>query len=184
VNAQEWFKTHKPEAALGVGGIVVAIVLAQRSKKGAGSGGASKATPTSYAVPATADTSATDAFSGLENQILGLQSAFVGSQAAKAAPTTPASTPAASGPFQGFGQQSIGGAMYDELGNVTNGMFNGYNVSGGEPVFYNVGGSLLTNLSPSAISGLPAGTDVLTVAQAGQQGQIASTAVSGQKIGA
>jgi hypothetical protein len=180
VNALDWLKSHKPEAALGGGGIVVALVLYERSKSN--SSGGSAATTQSYADPATtADTTGSDAYSGIENQVLGLQQAFLASSTA-AAPTTPAAPAAAAGPFTGFGTESFGGKSYDELGNVTNGIFNGYNVGGDEPVFYDVNGSLETNLSSAAIAGLPAGTDVLTVAQAGQQNQISTTPVSGQKI--
>jgi hypothetical protein len=174
VNPAAWLKSHKPEAALGGGGILVALILYERSKKNGGGGSANQ----SYAMPATtANTTSTDALSGMESQILGLQQAFLGTQGGSkaATPATPANN--------GFGQESFGGKNYDQLGNVTNGLFNGFNVGGGEPVFYDVGGTLQTNLSPEQISGLPPGTEVLTVAQAGQQGQISGTAVSGEKIG-
>ncbi|MGA2835499.1 MAG: hypothetical protein ABSF84_02770 [Acidimicrobiales bacterium] len=178
MNAGAWLKSHKPEAALGVAGIVVAIVLYERSKNGSSSTSAANET---YANPATvADTTDSDAYSGLESQILGLQTAFLGQSSSAAAATAASSTTPAVN--NGFGVTQVNGQNYDELGNVSNGLFNGYNVGGGEPVFYESGGALLTDLSPTAIAGLPPGTEVLTVAQAGQQGQLSATPVSGEKI--
>ena len=84
-----WIKTHKNEAILAGGGIVVAIALYVKSKNASSSSGT--AATQSYANPATvADTTATDAYSGLENQVLGLQQAFLGlaGQGAAAAPAT------------------------------------------------------------------------------------------------
>lgn len=187
---QDWLKTHKPEAGIAAAGMVVALVLYQRSKSNAAGTTGTNATTQSYAMPATtANTTGTDAYSGIESQVLGLQQAFLATQVgahggmAGTQGTPPAATPAAPATNNGFGQTTIGGQVYDILGNVTNGNFNGYNVGGGEPVYYNSGGSLLTNIGTDQISGLPAGTQVLTVAQAGQQGQISATPVSGEHIG-
>lgn len=77
-----WYKGHKPEALLGVGGIAVTVIVAVRARaKNAASGTTgTTATPVaSTAVPtSTADTTDSDAFNGLEDQILGLQQAVVG----------------------------------------------------------------------------------------------------------
>jgi hypothetical protein len=80
--AGAWIKGHKPEAALGGAGIAVTLFLAYRARKAnAAAGASSSSTPASTAVPvSTADTTSSDAFSGLESQVVGLQSALLGLQ--------------------------------------------------------------------------------------------------------
>lgn len=80
MNIGAWLKTHKPEAALGAGGIAVTVLLALRARSknaaGAASGGG---VPASSVLPvSTADTTQSDAFNGIEEQVVGLQSALLG----------------------------------------------------------------------------------------------------------
>jgi hypothetical protein len=81
-SAGAWVKGHKPEAALGGLGIAVTLFLAYRARKANAAAGASgSTTPASTAVPvSTADTTSSDAFSGLESQVVGLQSALLALQ--------------------------------------------------------------------------------------------------------
>lgn len=81
-SAGAWIKGHKPEAALGGAGIAVTLFLAYRARqKNAAAGASSSSTGPSTAVPvSTADTTSSDAFSGLESQVVGLQSALLGLQ--------------------------------------------------------------------------------------------------------
>jgi len=205
MNPTAWVKAHREEVGLGVAGMVLTLALYMKSKKAkAGTSGSAStanstidpATGQAYGSPAdqaylaqqtsalngTANTTGSDIYNGLENQILGLQQATLALQQPPA--STKTDTPAApSGPFSGFGDQTIGGQQYAELGLVTGGAFTGYNVSGGAPVSYLVNGQLETNLSPQQISGLPVGTDVFTTVDAQNQGLIRSDKVTGEQIG-
>ena len=180
-----WLKSHKQEAALGAGGIVVAIALYVRSKNAA-SGSSSGASSTT---PATADTTSADLYNALEGQIANLQQGAssgagqgqtwkgrkVSSSTGATAPSTPA-TPAAPN-VQGYGTTALGGSEYDILGNIGSGQsYSGYEVGGGAPVYFETpgGGNPSTNLSAAQVAGLPAGTEVLTPVSYG--GQIGSTA--------
>ncbi len=199
MNTAEWFKTHKQEAIIGGGGLVVALALYVKSRNASAS--SSSSTPSSTVVPAVSDTTGTDEFSGVEDQILGLQSAVLGMAAAGSAPpstgalspgTIPAPVPASPAPSAptgpGYGTQSFGGASYVDLGYLASSSapgfasFGGYNVGGGAPVFFDEPGSasLLTNLSPEQVAGLPAGTELLT--PTAYAGSVASTAVTGEQI--
>jgi hypothetical protein len=97
----DWLKTHKQEAALGAGGVVVAIALYVRSRSNAASGSSSStagyATPNSSSTyPAGyVDTSSTDLYNGLEGQIVGLQAAIQQASAAQQGGTTASATPPA-----------------------------------------------------------------------------------------
>jgi len=166
-----WLKTHKQEAALGAGGIVIALALYVRSRNTAGSSSSSSTTPSSTVVPATADTTGTDVYSGLEDQILGLQQAVLGmTQGAGSGTTTTTTTAGGSGGTaggttgQGYGAEEVAGQQYDLLGYTSGHNYTGYNVGNGAPVFYLTPGSNTpqTNLDASAIAGLPAGTELLT----------------------
>jgi hypothetical protein len=114
----DWLKTHKQEAALGGAGLVVAIALYVRSKNASSSSGTTTA---STGNPATVDdTTATDYYSGLENQITGLQSALLG--AGTQAPYSPPTNESISG--SGYGLPggagdvtSASGATFEELAN-------------------------------------------------------------------
>lgn len=157
-------KRHKTELLVGAAGLVVAVALYSRSKAKSTSG-APAVTPGGYypssgAVGGTATTYGTDALTGMENQILGLQQAALASSAAGAgAPAAPASvpalsysgtssappTPAPSG-WSAKGPRSITitGSSYDVLGQVTpNPKALGtvaseitWEVSGGAPVMF------------------------------------------------
>ncbi len=131
-NFSNWYATHKQEALLGAGGIVVTIALYARSKKASSAASTSAGATSSSIDPATglpygsaADnaalaaqqgalysqgTTGTDVYNGLENQILGLQQAFVGSQGTPAPTTTPAPTPTAAptNPYAGEVMQGSG----------------------------------------------------------------------------
>lgn len=73
----DWLKTHKNEAYLGSAGTVVALALYVKSRKAASS--SSSGTSESTEMPtSTADTTGTDAYNGIEDQVLGLQSALLG----------------------------------------------------------------------------------------------------------
>ena len=98
----EQLKTHKTDVMVGAAGIVVTAALYMRSRKkttaAATSPGAAPATaatvvtPGYVAQPGTtiATTSGTDAYNGMENQILGLQTS--GASTKTPAPTSGAST--------------------------------------------------------------------------------------------
>ena len=99
----EQLKTHKTDVMVGAAGIVVTAALYMRSRKkttaAATSPGAAPATaatvvtPGYVAQPGTtiATTSGTDAYNGMENQILGLQTDLLGLQTSGASTKTPAS---------------------------------------------------------------------------------------------
>lgn len=173
-STSQWLKTHKQEAALGAGGIVIALALYVRSRKATGAASSTSTTPSSTVVPATANTTGTDVYSGLEDQILGLQQAVLGMSGAGGAGGTggaggaaggtagAAAAAASSGP--GYGTEQVGGQGFDLLGYTSGHNYQGYNVGNGAPVFYKTPGSnsVQTNLDASAISGLPAGTELLT----------------------
>lgn len=74
-----WFTGHKTQAYIGTAAAVATLALYVRSKNNAAA--ASTGTTASTAVPtSTADTTGTDAFNGIEDQVLGLQSALLGIQ--------------------------------------------------------------------------------------------------------
>jgi hypothetical protein len=179
-----WLKSHKQEAALGAGGIVVAIALYVRSKNASSSSSGASST-----TPATADTTSSDLYNALEGQIANLQQGAssgagqgqtwkgrkVAGGATVVAPATPAA-PAAPN-VEGYGTTALGGSEYDILGNIGSGQaYSGYEVGGGAPVYFETpaGGNPETNLNASQVAGLPAGTEVLTPVSYG--GQIGSTA--------
>ncbi len=123
-----WLKTHKQEAILGAGGIVVAIALYMRSRSQAaansGAAASSLATPnaTSTYPAGYVDTSSTDLYNGLEGQITSLQSAIAQASAAQSGgvspggpmiPATPAPSnlvPLSDQVIQGGGYSLAGGA--------------------------------------------------------------------------
>jgi hypothetical protein len=87
-----WFTGHKTQAYIGAAGVVATIALVVKSRNKAAAAGAST---TSTAVPTTtADTTQSDAFNGIEDQVLGLQSAILAIQNPQptAAPGTPSTT--------------------------------------------------------------------------------------------
>jgi hypothetical protein len=144
MNIGAWVKAHKPEAALGGAGLGATLYLAYRQRKAAAAAGGSSTAATtaanaSYAMPqSTADTTQSDAFSGIEDQVVGLQSALLALQnpAAPAAPTTPApATPAAAAaPAQvGFGEVDTSQGPMDWLGVWGQPI---YQVGGGAPVYF------------------------------------------------
>jgi hypothetical protein len=91
VNTGAWVKSHKQEAMLGAGGIAVAVALYVRSRS---TSGTSTTAAASYSDPATvADTTSSDAYSGIENQVTGLQSAILALGVNPGGPAIPA-TPA------------------------------------------------------------------------------------------
>lgn len=173
----QWIKTHKPEAGLGGGGIVLALVIYIKSRSSSSSSTGSTAA-SGYLAPTTVDTTGTDVYDSLEGQIESLSGAVSvlqgstglssgsgassGSGSSSSAPPPAAAPP--SSPGFGFGSQSIGGQDYIELGQEGVGSYYGYNVAGGAPVYYETPGSnqLETDLTSQAVSGLPAGTEVLT----------------------
>jgi hypothetical protein len=183
--------------AVGIAGVIVTWLI-YRSRSSTSSTTATTTTPTNTTgTVAGASGSGSDpyadalagqnqqAISGLSQLITSLQSEVSTMQASPApAPAPAAAAPTPTTSSNGFGQTTIGGKVFDILGNVTNGLFNGFNVGGGEPVYYNTPAGLETNISPTQISALAPGTQVLTIAQAGQQGQIGATPVSAEHIGA
>jgi hypothetical protein len=102
----------------------LAVILYAKSQKGSGTGGTTgtvTGTTASYLNPATtATTTGTDAYSGIEDQVLGLQQAFLASQAANTTPTTkttPAPAPTAAPqpaptPYAGETQVGSGWSEY------------------------------------------------------------------------
>lgn len=123
----DWLKGHKPEAALGAGGIAVTLFLAYRARQNAAASGSSSTssgllgglTGSSTAVPvSTADTTSSDAFNGIEDQVLGLQQAVLGIQSGTpaAAPATPASTTASpAAPTDPYANEGFQGSGYGVL---------------------------------------------------------------------
>lgn len=117
----------------------------------------------------TADTnSLTQALSGITSAIAGNQSALLGaiSSIGSTAPATPAPAPVTNTPgplppvnASEYAKQLLAGqwsaANYTEIGTVTNGVFNGTNVSGGVPVYANVYGGLQQGFNEKT---LPSGT--------------------------
>lgn len=156
MNLSAFFKAHKPETVLGAGAAVVTVVLAMRarSKNAAGSSAATTSSsgtayPASSVLPVTtADTTSSDAFTGIEDQVVGLQSALLALQNPAApsgtAVTTP-STPAAPAPApapapnQGFGEVQTALGPMDWLGVWGQPT---YQVGGGAPVYFGNTGSL------------------------------------------
>jgi hypothetical protein len=152
-----WIKTHQNEALLGGGGIVVAIALYVRSKSSSSS---TTGTTSSYANPATGvDTTATDAYSGLESQILGLQQAALTNQ-------TPAGGAPAVGPFLGSGFLPSGTAASGVASNP------------GTLTALDNEGQTYTWLSPAEAKSLPSGTGVFYEPLPGQ-----FTQYKGQALG-
>lgn len=115
----DWLKTHKQEAALGAGGIVVAVALYVRSRANASSSSSSGTTSPSTTAAGVepyggyvADTSGTDLYNGLEGQIQALGAAI---SALPATSSTGASglTPSALVPLS---DQTVVGGGYSLLG--------------------------------------------------------------------
>jgi|SRR5271157_1814886 len=165
----KWLKTHKPEAALGGGGIVLALVLYARSKSSSSSG-ASGANQ-SYLPQTGVDTSSTDLYNALEGQIQSLQNAPLPppGQPGPTGPTGPTGTPAPTPAPQAYNGSIFaapGGGTFDILGTEgANDTYAGWEVGGGAPVDYYYNGVWGYGLSASQIAGLPAGTEVLTPTQ-------------------
>ncbi len=172
-----WVKTHKPEAALGVGAIVVTIALYVRSKNSSSTSTGS----TSTAEPvATDDTSATDYYSGLEDQVLGLQQALLGLSTQQSTPTTStqpsASSPAPSapGPYAGETMQGSGygpgsGSALDiaglgggEYAPIFSAQTAGSLEASGVPLYYQPGQGVFNVVTPG--SNLLAGTPLFEAA--------------------
>lgn len=178
-----WLKTHREEALLGGGGIVVTIALYMRSRSKSSSSSSSSAPSASGAVPtpvayptSTGSTTGTDVASGMESQILGLQSALLALKAqpsASSAGGTTTAPPTGSQPSNpqtstGFGLTQFDGTSYVDLGTLGPDKFYGYNVgNSGAPIYYlTPGGQLTTNDNSQMLASLPAGTKVLTDTQA------------------
>ena len=180
----QWLKTHKQEAILGAGGIVVTVALYERSHSSSSTSASSSAPSAAGAVPtgvayptSVGSTTGTDAASGMESQILGLQSALLAlqTQPSSANPggtavSPPAAPSASSSPSTspGFGNTQVGGQSYIDLGTLGPDSFYGYNVgSSGAPIWYlTPGGQLTTNDNSQMLASLPPGTQVLTDTQA------------------
>lgn len=180
----QWLKTHKNEAMLAGGGVVVAIALYVKSQSSSSGSSSTDATE----VPATADTTDSDVYNALEGQIESLSGAVStlqglspgsSSTATSSGAAAAGSSAASSGP--GFGDVSVGGQSYVELGEEGVGSYYGYNVGGGAPVYYEDPGStnLQTDLTPEAVAGLPAGTEVLTPSFWGSQ--VSANPVTGKR---
>jgi hypothetical protein len=108
----DWLKTHKQEALLGAGGIVVAIALYVRSKNSSSS---SSSTPPTYAVADTTPTDLSSQIDALGQAIANLQPA--GSSNPPTAVNIPAQVTVGSGlgPASGPGSTatySAGGVTY------------------------------------------------------------------------
>jgi hypothetical protein len=94
-----WFTGHKTQAYIGAAGLVITIALYVKSKDSASA--TSAGTTDSTAVPtSTADTTGTDAYNGIEDQVLGLQSALLGLQTGSASTTSSVGTTSSSDPGQ------------------------------------------------------------------------------------
>jgi hypothetical protein len=191
VKLDAWLKTHKQEAILGGGGIAITVILYLRSRSkstatpsSSSSPSANGAVPTVAYPTSTANTTGTDAISGLESQILGLQTAVLNlktqpqSAPAGQTQTAPQASQPTTGSGQafgdaymgqmGFGQTQFNGQSYIDLGTVGPGSFFGYNVgNSGAPIYYlTPSGQLSTNDSPQMLASLPPGTLELTDTQA------------------
>ncbi len=157
-----WYAQHKVEAIIGLAGIAVTVALYMRSRANAAGSSAGATTTSSSLYPTSvANTTGTDAYTGLESQILGLQQglltlqnpqgpvAFPGGvpgvnpaspppgSIQSANPPAPTSAPTASPtPSPGWPNQAdLGGQMWDVLGGFdAAGQYVGSNVMGGAPV--------------------------------------------------
>ncbi len=112
-----WFTAHKPEVALGAGGIVVTIALYVRSRNAASTSSSTTGTGTTAStteIPTTADTTDSDVYNGLESQILGLQQATLalGTTPATSTGAAPAPTGLTVPPLQLGGAPTAGGTEY------------------------------------------------------------------------
>ncbi|HEV2370049.1 MAG TPA: hypothetical protein VGR90_09225 [Acidimicrobiales bacterium] len=161
-NWTQWIKTHKPEAALGGGALGLTVYLALKARTANASGTSSAANqstayPASSVLPvSTADTTQSDAFSGIEDQVVGLQSALLALQS----PTTPAASgfpaapagqsvgsnlptqvapPPAAPTSAGYGEVDTAQGPMDWLGVWGSPT---YQVGGGAPVYFGNSGSL------------------------------------------
>lgn len=93
-----WLEDHRTQAYIGAAGLVIAIALYVKSRDSAaaastGTTAASTAVPTS-----TADTTGTDAYNGIEDQVLGLQSALLALQNPQTGSSVPSPTTSNPGP--------------------------------------------------------------------------------------
>ncbi len=119
-----WLKTHKQEAALGAGGIVVAIALYMKSRANAAansssstSSGTLSSTPASVAYPTgVANTTGTDLYTGLESQISQLQAAITAAQQPAPAPSVSSSPPPGLSSTTPLSNQVIVGGGYSVAG--------------------------------------------------------------------
>ncbi len=153
-NLNEWFAKHKTEALAGAGGLVLALALYAKSKSSSASSstGATTGTSTLYP-PAVANTTGTDTYTGLENQILGLQQGLLSLQNPSQAGWSPTGQPAqpmnpttgkpepfpaqpAPSPSPGWPNQAdLGGQTWDVLGGFNaSGQYVGSNLLNGAPV--------------------------------------------------
>lgn len=172
-----WYAGHKPEAAIGAAGIVVAIALYVKSKNAAASSG--NATPsTSTVMPGTlapdtgnfggGDLAGLDSvLSQLSNQLGALQPTGSSSSAGSAPgsqpapPTTlPTLNPADFPEIVPYGQYAP--TDYTKIGTVTAGQFHGTNVGGDVPVYANVFGGMAQGFNEAT---LPSGTDLYIPSQ-------------------
>ena len=179
INIAAWVKGHKPETVLGVGGIGATVLLAlrARSKNAASSTTSSSSTPDSTVLPtSTADTTDSDAFNGIEEQVTGLQSALLGlssqlagtgsgtgggtsgSSGSSSGSTAPATAPAT--PATSYGYGTIDTALGEMVWLGTTGpggdTSQDYQVGGGAPVYFGNASSLAQGGTKSA------GVDVYT----------------------
>ena len=167
-----WLATHKPEAALGVGGIGVTIFLALRARKQAAASGsstssgtsASQALPVSYYPPASGgDSFDAGQFGGVLSQLSQELNTLAGQPPAPS--TSPVAAPApaaaAAAPAQpGFGEvpTSLGEMVWLGVTGAGGSTSSDYQVGGGAPVYFGNTGSL----AQGGVS--TAGVDVYTPA--------------------
>lgn len=175
MNIGAWIKGHKPEAALGAGGIAVTVLLALRTRKKAGAGSGAPASgvayPASSIMPVTtADTTASDAYSGIESQVVGLQSALLALQHPDPSSSGPAGAPSGGGgtgpaPTPGMGEvdTALGPMIWLGVTGPGGSTAGDFQVGGGAPVFFGNASSLAQGGTQAA------GVDVYTpVNYAGQ----------------
>lgn len=160
---------------IGILGVVVSYVYMKRA-----SANAANTSATSATVPVTS--SGTGSSGGgsssymdymLMQQLQQLQqqvatgygtgsSASTGGSSAPGSTPAPGQTPTPNTLPPGVTSKSFNGASYLDFAQLGVGSYDGYNVGGNAPVYYNPPGTnqLLTNLSPAAVRALPAGTQL------------------------